>query len=114
MTSLTPQRTAAFSAGRAAVLLACLVPLLAACAGAAAQVRLPPKTTAQAVADPAARPLTAQQQVVAAYTGYTAAMSAAFDSRDAAAVRQLLGPYLDTATIKNAIRASARRGRRTR
>jgi len=105
MTSSTPTRHGRLPSGKAALLAGCLVPLLAACAGAAAQVQLPAKVTATRSAAVAQRPLTTRQQVIAAFTGYTSAMAAAFDSRNPAQVRQLLGPYLDTATISNAIQA---------
>jgi len=111
MTSPIPQRPrhadGVHALGRPliALLAACLVPLLAACAGAAAQVHLPAKAAATTSARPAPVPLTPRQQVVSAFTGYTAAMAAAFDSRSPAQVRELLHPYLDRATISNAIQA---------
>jgi len=106
MTSPTPQRFGRLPAGLALVVTACLAPLLAACAGAAAQVRLPAKTEATAAAAPAApQRLTPRQEVIAAFTGYTTAMAAAFDSRSPAEVRQLLSPYLNAATIANAVHA---------
>jgi hypothetical protein len=86
-----------------------LAPLLAACAAAAPPVHLPAKTAATAPAKAAAasdqRPDSARQQVVAAFLGYTTAMTDAFNSRSAAEVRQLLQPYLDAATVRNAIKA---------
>lgn len=105
MTSSSPPRL-----GRPLMLLlaGCLVPLLAACAGAAAQVHLPAKVAATTSAPPAPLPLTPRQQVASAFTGYTVAMTAAFDSRSPAQVRQLLSPYLDGATISNAIQAFSR------
>jgi hypothetical protein len=106
MTSPSPQGHGPRLSGRVVLLAACLAPVLAACAGAAAQVHLPAKVTAHQKPAPAARPrLTSRQQVVVAFTGYTAAMATAFDSRSPAQVRQLLAPYLDTATIGNAVRA---------
>jgi hypothetical protein len=107
MTSPSPQRFGHLPAGLAVLVTACLAPLLAACAGAAAQVNLPTKTQATAAAAPESAPprLTPRQQVVAAFTGYTTAMAAAFDSRSPAEVRQLLSPYLSAATIANAVRA---------
>jgi hypothetical protein len=106
MTSPTPQRCGRLPAVRAVLVTACLAPLLAACASAAAQVQLPAKTRPTAASAAAApRRLTPRQQVIAAFTGYTTAMAAAFDSRSPAEVRQLLRPYLDTATIANAVRA---------
>lgn len=105
MTSSTPPRPGRLPSARAALLAAFLTPLLAACGGAAAQVQLPAKVAATTSAPPAVRPLTPRQQVAVAFSGYTAAMTAAFDSRSPAQVRQLLTPYLDKATISNAIRA---------
>jgi hypothetical protein len=106
MTSPTPQRCRRLPAGRTVLVIACLAPLIAACAGAAAQVRLPAKTQpTAAAAAPAPQRLTPRQQVIAAFTGYTTAMAGAFDSRSPAEVRQLLSPYLDAATIANAVRA---------
>jgi hypothetical protein len=91
-----------------AVVGACLAPLLAACTATAPLVNLPAKPAAhQAKAADATiqRSLSPRQQVIAAYLGYTTAMTDAFNSRDAAQVRQLLAPYLDAATVRNAIRA---------
>jgi hypothetical protein len=104
-----PQRITAHLAGRAAamaVLAACSAPMLAACAGAAPSVQLPAKAPVQkATAASKQRSLSPRQQVVAAYTGYAAAMAAAFDSRNSARVVRLLAPYLDDATVVNAARA---------
>jgi hypothetical protein len=108
MTLSTPQRVGRMPLCLSALLAACLAPSLAACAGAAAQVNLPAKAAATRSAPPAPRPQTPRQQVVAAFTGYTAAMAAAFDSRSPGQVRQLLQPYLDRATISNAIQAFSR------
>jgi hypothetical protein len=105
MTLSTPPRLGRLPSARAALLAACLAPLLAACGGAAAQVQLPARVAATRSAPPAVTPLTPRQQVVVAFSGYTSAMTAAFDSRSPAQVRQLLTPYLDPATISNAIRA---------
>lgn len=86
-----------------------LFPLLAGCAGAVADVHLPAKAQgARTIAHAASGPLTASDQVVAAYTGYTAAMTAAFESHSAARVGELLRPYLDAATIRNAVGAFRR------
>jgi hypothetical protein len=106
MTSPTPQRWCRLPAGLAVLAAACLAPLLAACAGAAAQVNLPAKTQATtSAAASAPQRLTPRQEVISTFTGYTAAMAAAFDSRSPAEVRQLLGPYLNAATIANAVHA---------
>jgi hypothetical protein len=91
-----------------AATVASLVPLLVACAGTAPLVHLPAKPKLHAASAAAAtvqRPLSARQQVIAAYLGYTTAMTDAFNSRSPAQVRHLLGPYLDTATVRNAVRA---------
>ena len=85
-----------------------LAPLTAACAAAAPPVHLPARTAtppAKAAAASDQRPESARQQVVAAFLGYTTAMTDAFNSRSAAEVRQLLQPYLDAATVRNAVRA---------
>jgi hypothetical protein len=104
--SLRPQRPPRLLRLAAA---ASLFPLLAGCAGAVADVRLPAKApAARTIAHGAPAPLTGSEQVVAAYTGYTAAMAAAFASRSAARVDELLRPYLDAATIRNAVGAFRR------
>jgi hypothetical protein len=85
-----------------------LVPLMAACAAAAPPVHLPARAAtppAKAAAASDQRPVSARQQVVAAFLGYTTAMTDAFNSRSVAEVRQLLRPYLDAATVRNAIKA---------
>jgi hypothetical protein len=88
---------------------ASLFPLLAGCAGAVADVHLPAKgQNARTVAHSAPPPQTASEQVVAAYTGYTAAMAAAFASHSPARVGELLRPYLDAATIRNSVGAFRR------
>jgi hypothetical protein len=105
MTSLSPQRYGPLLLGRTGALIACAA-LVAGCTGAAAQVRLPAKVAAtSSAAAPAARPQTPRQQVASAYTGYTAAMASAFNSRSPAMVRQLLRPYLATSTVSNALQA---------
>jgi hypothetical protein len=105
MTSVTQPRKSAQSRWQAVIAAACVLPL-AACAGAAAKVHLPARApAARAAVISAPRPLTPQQQVLAAYTGYTSAMLAAFNSRSRARVSKLLGPYLDAATIRNATKA---------
>ncbi len=107
MTSHTPRRSGR-QTGWLATLTACLAAGLAACTAAAPTVSLPAKTAAPVVKAAAAsvqRPLSMRQQVIAAYTGYTAAMAAAFDSHSPARVSQLLRPYLAAATVRNAIHA---------
>jgi len=104
MTSHTPSRVTALPCA-AAALAACLALLLAGCGESAAPVQLPVKPAASTGAAPAAVMLTPRQQVAAAYTGYTSAMAASFESRSPARVKQLRSPYLDAATIRNAITA---------
>lgn len=94
--------------GWLAVVATCVAPLLVGCAAADPAVHLPARARmppAKAAAASVQRPLSRRQQVIAAYTGYTTAMSAAFNSRSPDQVRQLLRPYLDPATVRNAIRA---------
>lgn len=85
--------------------IASLMPLLAACAGAASSVQLPSKGASAhttSVRNPR-RPST-RDQVIAAFTGYNTALRAAGNSRSAARVRQLMRPYISSATITNLIR----------
>ena len=108
MTSLSPRWRGGRSAARVALVAACAAPLLVGCAPAAPAVHLPPtvKTpSAKAAAASAQRTLSPRQQVIAAYLGYTTAMTDAFNSRSPGKVRQLLKPYLDAATVRNAIHA---------
>jgi hypothetical protein len=89
-----------------AVIGCCLMSVLAACSGAAAQVQLPPrpaKAKADAIAAPA--PVAPQQQVVAALTGYTNALGQADKSKDPALARQLLRPYLAPGRISGLVSA---------
>jgi hypothetical protein len=89
-----------------ALLGCCLIPVLAACAGAAAQVKLPPKpakATAAVAASPASLP--PRQQVVAALTGYVSALGQADKSKDPATARRLLGPYLAAGRIGGLVQA---------
>jgi hypothetical protein len=107
-TSLTWQRTAWRLRALLSVVAAGLVPLVVACTATAPLVHLPAKPkphAARAAVDAVQRPPSARQQVITAYLGYTTAMTDAFNSRSAAEVRHLLAPYLDTATVRNAIRA---------
>jgi hypothetical protein len=102
MTSVTRIRNVPLSSGVAVVAAACLTSL-AACGSPAARVHLPAKPhAAKAAVVTANQPATPRQQVVAAYTGYTAAMQAAFSSRSPGRVKELLSPFLDAATIRNA------------
>jgi hypothetical protein len=77
-------------------MLGCVLTVaLAACSGAAAQVRLPPKparTPVPAIAR--AAPATPAQQAAAALAGYVGALGQAGKARKAALARDLLRPYL--------------------
>ncbi len=91
---------------RLSVLAWCLAPLLAACSGAAAQVKLPPKPAkagATTIAGPVSLP--PRQQVVAAITGYVAALGQADKSKNAALARRLLSPYLAADRIGGLVQA---------
>jgi hypothetical protein len=113
MTSPARPRRAWLPISWPALLVVCLLPLIAACAAGPPSVRLPAKTKVQAASAGGARAaaatvrqsLSPRQQVVTAYLGYTAAMTDAFNSRSPAQVRQLLSPYLDAATVSTAIRS---------
>jgi hypothetical protein len=107
MTPLTWPRPGWRLSAWPAVMVACLAPLLAACAATAPLVHLPakPKQHEARAAAATFQPPSPRQQVIAAYLGYTTAMTDAFNSRSPAQVRQLLAPYLDAATVHNAIRA---------
>jgi hypothetical protein len=88
------------------LLVACLVPALAACSGAAAHVQLPAKRAASAPvarATPAA--LTSRQRVSAALAGYVTALAQAERSRSRAAARRILGPHLAADRIGGLVRA---------
>lgn len=89
-----------------AIAAACAVPALAACSGLAAQVDLPAKpaaaTPAVLSAPVAATP---RQQVLAALTGYTAALGRAEQSRSDAVARRLLRPYLAASRIGGLVKA---------
>lgn len=89
-----------------AVMVVCAMPLLAACTGAAARVTLPvtsdvrtPATLSQPV------PSAPRQQVVAALTGYTAALSRAEQSRSDLLAGELLRPYLAANRIRGMVAA---------
>jgi hypothetical protein len=88
----------------AALLASCAV-LLAACGGAASSVQLPPRSpSARPTTVSKPRTLSARQQVLAAYTGYNAALRIADNSRDPAELRRLMRPYLQPGTISNLVR----------
>ena len=99
-----------------ALIAACVV---SACGGAAAQVDLPAKpaaagTTGSSAAGSSAAgsaaagltaPETPRQQVLAALTGYTAAVRQAEESQSAVAARRLLRPYLAASRIGGLVQA---------
>jgi hypothetical protein len=106
MTSRRAWQTAPRTARVPALLVACLAPALAACSGAAAPVQLPAKpaaATRAALGRPAA--LTPRQRVIAALTGYVTALSQAEQSRNRAAARRILRPYLAADRIGGLVRA---------
>jgi hypothetical protein len=85
---------------------ACAMPVLAACSGEPAQVELPANPAA---ATPAAsrEPLSAtpRKQVLAALTGYTAALGRAEQSRSITMARRLLRPYLSVSRTGDLVEA---------
>ena len=89
-----------------ALAVACTVPVLTACSREPAQVGLPPKPVAAApAASDAQVSATPRQQVLAALTGYTAALGQAEQSRSVTVARQLLRPYLATSRISGLVAA---------
>jgi hypothetical protein len=87
-------------------LAACAVPAVAACSGAAAQVQLPPKSQRVAAATATSQPApTARDEVLAAVTGFTAALAEADRSGDAATARQLLRPFLVADRVDGLVKA---------
>jgi hypothetical protein len=110
MTSLRSWQ-AAFSKLRvpvvvAAIVTACASPALVACSPEPAQVELPAKpaaATPAALSEPAAA--TPRQQVLAALTGYTAALGRAEQSRSDTMARQLLRPYVAAGRIGGLVEA---------
>jgi len=78
--------------------------MLAACSGVAAGVQLPakPSESSAAAAPPA---LTPRQQVVAALTGYAAALGQAARSKSPSTARELLRPYLAASRIGGLVQA---------
>ncbi len=89
-----------------ALLVACLVPSLAACSGVAAHVQLPAKPAAAAPA-PLATPAvpTSRQRVIVALAGYVTALGQAERSRSRAAARRILRPYLAADRIGGLVQA---------
>jgi hypothetical protein len=105
MTSPRPHQAAAAKWPWPLFLAGCLTTALAACAGADAQVQLPPKHVAPPAAVSMPLAPTARQQVVAALTGYTAALGDAEKSRSKSTARQLLRPYLAASRIDGLVDA---------
>jgi hypothetical protein len=103
MTSLRHQSTALRRRGLL-IGAAALVLALTACAGAAAQVQLPTKPAVRPVPLVAPAVLTPRQQVLAALTGYAAALGQASKSRSKSAARKLLWPYVATSRIGGLVR----------
>jgi hypothetical protein len=89
-----------------AIVTACAMPAMTACSGEPARVELPAKPAA---ATPAAlrrlAPATPRQQVLAALTGYTAALGQAEQSRSDIAARRLLRPYVVASRIGGLVEA---------
>lgn len=80
---------------RAVMVAAALAPALASCGGTAPRLSLPPKSPSATPAVPSTPAgVSAQQQVIAARTGYTLAIGEAERSQSATEARHLLRPYL--------------------
>ena len=89
-----------------AMAVACTVPALSACSAEPAQVGLPSKPVAAAPAASGAQvSATPRQQVLAALTGYTAALGQAEQSRSVTVARRLLRPYLAVGRIDGLVAA---------
>jgi hypothetical protein len=94
-----------------AIMAACVLPVVAACSAGPGQVDLPGKPAA--VTPVAVTPValsapvraTPREQVIAALTGYTAALGKAEQSRSDRAARQLLRPYLTAGRIGGVVEA---------
>jgi hypothetical protein len=110
MTSLRPWETASrkrcVPVVMPAIVIACTLPAVAACSGEPARVELPAKPAA---ATPAAlsplAPATQRQQVLAALSGYTAALGRAEQSRSDIVARRLLRPYVAASRIGGLVQA---------
>jgi hypothetical protein len=110
MTSLRPWQTAS---GRRrvpvivpAIVTACALPAVAACSGEPAQVELPAKpAAASSAALSQLGQATPRQQVLAALTGYTAALGRAEQSRSDIVARKLLRPYVAASRISGLVEA---------
>ena len=89
-----------------AIAVACEMPALVACSSEPAQVGLPVKSVAATPAasrEPVAE--APRQQVLAALTGYTAALGRAEQSRNVTMARRLLRPYLAAGRIRGLVAA---------
>jgi hypothetical protein len=107
MTSLRPRVIALIRRGLLIATATALALALAACAGAAAQVPLPIKSAvrpAATFASPAPAPVP-RQQVLAALTGYAAALGQASKSVSTSVARKLLQPYLAASRIGGVVDA---------
>jgi hypothetical protein len=85
---------------------ACAISVVTACSGEPAQVELPAKRAAATMAvsrEPVSA--TTRQQVVAALTGYAAALSRAEQSGSVTMARRLLRPYLAASRIGGLVEA---------
>ena len=92
-----------------AVAAACSMSVLTACSGAPAPAKLPAKPAATTTAvsrEPVSA--TPRQQVVAALTGYTAALGRVEQSRSVTLARRLLRPYLAASRIGGLVGAVSR------
>jgi hypothetical protein len=89
---------------RAVIAVAAIAPALAGCDGTAAPVSLPLRahSEASATSSTSAAP-SAQQQVIAAFTGYIDALSQAEESENATEARDLLKPYLVASRIDGTV-----------
>ncbi len=117
MTSFRPQLAAsatwrgaltAVTTARVPVLAACTALaacIVTACSGTAAEVRLPARAPARPAAVTSRPALTPRQRVVAALTGYTAALGQADRSRSTSVARDLLRPYLAASRIDGLVQA---------
>jgi hypothetical protein len=89
----------------ASMLTACATIVLAGCGPTGGSVQLPPKSPATPVVSAGNRQSPSERQrMVAAFTGYNAALHQANDSHSAAEVKRLMSRYLNSATITNLIR----------
>ena len=104
MTRVWPRLLVQPSCGCSVLIAAAMASALAACNGTAVPVALPSRSPVAATpASPTAAFLSAQQQVIAAFTGYVGALSQAERSRNVAEARDLLQPYLAASRIDGTI-----------